>query len=175
MKPTILMIQWIALLLAFSGGGESSKTDSWTCYSLEFGPGVKSPWEGLPPADEPVMLGRLAIPSEKLPADIWNPVEGRLRLEPVDGYEFFDVRRGQHQVRIYTDPDGRIDVELTGRTTHNTFTLSQFDGNYSSADYAGRWTDWRGWSTLKTGVFSAELVPAYSLANCLSMKPAGDQ
>ncbi len=175
MKSTFLMIQWIALLVALGGGSESSRFDGWACYTLAFGPGVETPWEGLPPADEPVMLGRLAIPSEKLPADIWNPVEGRMRLEPVDELEFSQARRGQHQVRIYTDPDGRIDVELTGRTTHNTFTLSQFDGNYSSADYAGRWTDWRGWSTLKTGVFSAELVPAYSLANCLSMKPAGDQ
>lgn len=170
MKPGILIIQWIVILLASGGGGDSIGTANWACYELAFGPGVDSHWDGLPPVDEPVMFGRLALPTDQLPKDGLQSVEGRIRLEPEENHEYLHRRRGQHQVRIYSGSDQRVYIEVPGITSHNMLTLSQHDGTYASARFSGRWDDIFGWGRPKTGAFTAEWVPAYSLSNCMSMK-----
>ena len=170
MKPSILIIQLFVLLLASSGGGESATTGNWVCYDLVFGPDVDSPLDGLPLVDEPVMFGRLAFPMDKLPLDALQSIEGRISLEPEEDHEHLHRWRGQNLVRIFTDASGRIEIVLRGITTHNLLSLSQFDGTFDSFQYFGAWADVLGWGPPKSGMFAAELVPAYSLSNCMSMK-----
>ena len=170
MKPTFLMMQSIALLLALSGGGGSAKTDNWVCYDLVFGAAADFAWDKLPSVDEPAMFGRLAFPLDELPGDGLHGIEGRIRLEPEEEHEHLHRWRGQNSVMLFTWPGGSLNIELRGFTTHNLLSLTQRDGAYDSVDYSGQWADVFGWGPPKTGAFRAELVPAYSLANCMSMK-----
>jgi len=168
MKPTITLFHMFVLLLATSNG--SKPDENLLCYHLEIHPGTSSFIEAPPEVDDPVMFGRLSFSPPDLPVDELQSVEGRIRLVPEDGVDYFKRRRGQRSLMIFFYPSGWLSAELLGRPSHDSMTFSaSVEPEADWADFEGHWEDQRGWFTGKSGEFTARLVAAPSLGACLSM------
>lgn len=173
MKSAVLLIQWIALLLAHGASSEYSQPESWVCYHLAFSAGG-NPLERNPHlADTIVMHGRLAIPAVELPVASTEHITGSLRLEKVAGAgpdEVLARRQGQHRIDLWLSGDGSFHAEVQGMTSHDMLSLSRLDSTAGWTNFKGAWSDQRGWSEFRSGWFSADRVSAPSPGSCLSMK-----